>query len=106
MTDTKKNKLNPVAVGAAGAVIGVAAGAVAMALSDKNNRKKVEKTMKDVKVWGDKKVSELKKQTSKTQKDVLDEVDDLKKDLSKDLSKKDTEVSKSDSSSSHSSAQN
>ena len=42
MADNKKG-VNPAAVGLAGIVIGAAAGAAAVALSDKENRKKLEK---------------------------------------------------------------
>lgn len=96
MTDSaRKKSVNPIAAGAAGAVIGVAAGAAAMALSDKNNRKKVEKTMSDMRVWGDKKVKEMKSQVGKTQKEIAGSAKEIKEELvpEEDSSKKSTSSS-------------
>lgn len=59
MADNKKG-VNPAAVGLAGIVIGAAAGAAAVALSDKENRKKLQKTVKDLKTEGSKRLDEWK----------------------------------------------
>ncbi len=60
MSDNKKG-IAPTAAAIAGTIIGVAAGATAAVLSDKNNRKKVSKKLEEFRVEGQKAYTELKK---------------------------------------------
>lgn len=60
--------VSPVVAGIAGAVLGVAATAGAVALSDKKNRKKIEKIAAELKVGGVKAVERLRKETERLQK--------------------------------------
>ena len=52
-------KINPLATGVAGAIIGAAAAAAAIALSDEKNRKKAEKVLTDLQKQGDKILKEV-----------------------------------------------
>lgn len=52
---------NPLATGVAGAIIGAAAAAAAIALSDEKNRKKAEGVLKDLQKRGDKVLKEITK---------------------------------------------
>ena len=64
----KDKGVSPVVAGIAGAVIGVAAAAGAVALSDKKNRKKIEKITQDLRAGGAKAIERLKQETEKLQK--------------------------------------
>lgn len=57
--DDKKG-INPAAAGVVGAVIGAAAAGAAIALSDKDNRKKLEKAFKEAKTESSKRFIQLK----------------------------------------------
>lgn len=58
MSNDKKG-VNPLATGVAGAMIGAAAAAAAMFLSDEKNRKKAEKVLGDLQKQGDKVLKEI-----------------------------------------------
>lgn len=58
MSDDKKG-ISPLATGVMGAVIGAAATAAAIALSDEKNRKKAEGILKDLQKQGDKVLKEI-----------------------------------------------
>ncbi len=58
MADGKKG-VNPLTTGVVGAVIGAAATAAAIALSDEKNRKKVEAVLSDLQKQGDKVLKEI-----------------------------------------------
>ena len=58
MADEKKG-VNPLTSGVVGAVIGAAATAAAIALSDEKNRKKVEAVLSDLQKQGDKVLQEI-----------------------------------------------
>jgi len=60
MSDEKKG-LNPLATGVAGAMIGAAAAAAAIALSDEKNRKKAEKVLVGLQKQGDMVLKEITK---------------------------------------------
>lgn len=60
MADDKKS-VNPLTTGVVGAVIGAAATAAAIALSDEKNRKKVEAVLSDLQKQGDKVLKEITK---------------------------------------------
>lgn len=72
----EKTKLNihPLASGIAGAVVGAAATAAVMAMSDKKTREKVVGTFNNLKAQGQKKMGELTNQAkevaSKTQQEM------------------------------------
>jgi gas vesicle protein len=68
MADDKKNGVNPIAVGLAGAVVGAAAAAGAIILADEKNRQKLGKT-----------VEELKKQGYKVMEVMQNEAAEMKK---------------------------
>lgn len=57
----EKKGLNPLATGVAGAIIGAAAAAAAIALSDEKNRKKVEKVLGSLQKQGDVVLKEISK---------------------------------------------
>ena len=58
MAENKKG-ISPLATGVAGAVIGAAATAAAIALADEKNRKKAEKILGDLQKEGDKVLKEI-----------------------------------------------
>lgn len=60
MAEGKKG-VNPLATGVAGAIIGAAAAAAAIALSDEKNRKKAEGILKDLQKQGNKVLKEVTK---------------------------------------------
>ena len=60
MSEDKKG-LNPLATGVAGAIIGAAAAAAAIALSDEKNRKKVEQALEGLQKEGNKVLKEISK---------------------------------------------
>lgn len=60
MSNDKKG-LNPLATGVAGAIIGAAAAAAAIALSDEKNRKKVENVLEGLQKEGNKVLKEISK---------------------------------------------
>ena len=62
MSQDKKG-LNPLATGVAGAIIGAAAGAAAVVLSDEKNRGKAEKILTDLQKEGNKIFKEISKLT-------------------------------------------
>lgn len=70
MTDDKKG-VSSVATGVAGAVIGAAAAAAAITLSDEKNRKKAEGILKDLQKKGD----HILKEVTKKALDLLDRTD-------------------------------
>lgn len=57
----EKKGLNPLATGVAGAIIGAAAAAAAIALSDEKNRKKVENVLGSLQKQGDAVLKEISK---------------------------------------------
>lgn len=71
MTNNDKKGINPAATGVIGAVIGAAATAAAIALSDEKNRKKVEQILKDLEKRGDKIFKEVSKRAMEL-KDLSD----------------------------------
>lgn len=80
MSEGKKG-LNQATTAVAGALIGAAATAVAIVLSDEKNRKKAEKILKDIQMSGDKII-----------KDITQKARDLKDQADKQLSKTRGEV--------------
>lgn len=72
MTDNKKIANSAVA-GVAGAIIGAAATAAAIALSSEKNRKKAEQILKDLQKEGNKVIKEITKRAMEL-KDKSDEV--------------------------------
>lgn len=56
-----ENKSGSLATGVAGAIIGAAAAAAAIALSDEKNRKKAEGILKDLQKQGDKILDQISK---------------------------------------------
>ncbi len=82
MGEAKKG-LNPAATAVAGALIGAAAAATAIVLSDEKNRKKAEKILKDIQESGDKIIN-----------DITQKARDLKDQADKQLSKTRGEVKK------------
>ena len=60
MADEKKS-VNPLEAGVVGAIIGAAATAAAVVLSDEKNRKKAEKILNDLQKKGDKIIKEISK---------------------------------------------
>lgn len=83
--DDKKG-ISPKSAGIAGAVIGAAVGAAAVALADKENRKKVEKTVTEMKKIGEKQFSRIKKYAHDRQQkgqDIAAETTDDIKDQTK-----------------------
>ncbi|OGE28648.1 hypothetical protein A2867_04350 [Candidatus Daviesbacteria bacterium RIFCSPHIGHO2_01_FULL_40_11] len=69
MSDEKKG-LNPLATGVAGAMIGAAAAAAAIALSDEKNRKKAEKVLVGLQKQGDMVLKEITKKAMEL-KDIV-----------------------------------
>lgn len=61
MSNDDKKGINPAAAGIVGAAIGAAVAGAAIALSDKENRKKVGKKLTQIRNEGEKKLTELKK---------------------------------------------
>ncbi len=88
----KKNKqISPLAAGITGVVIG-AAGAAAIALSDKDTRKKVTvKAMKakdDLQKWSTKTVKDMQNRREKIKTDSKETIDDNKAAVSKQIKDK------------------
>lgn len=76
-----KNVENVVRAGVAGVVIGAAAGAAAVLLADKDNRKKVQKTITEAKDVGRKQIDKLGKVVKEAEDksaDILRVVDNTK----------------------------
>ena len=67
MADEKKG-MNPVAVGLAGAVVGAAAAAGAIVLSDEKNRQKLEKALESLKKQGFKVMDIVQKEAAEMKK--------------------------------------
>jgi hypothetical protein len=61
MSDNDEKNINTAAAGVVGAVIGAAAATAAIALSNKENRKKVGQAIKEIKTEGSKRFVELRK---------------------------------------------
>lgn len=59
MADGEKKSVNPLEAGVIGAIIGAAATAAAVVLSDEKNRKKAEKILNDLQNKGDKIIKEI-----------------------------------------------
>ncbi|MDO8452796.1 MAG: hypothetical protein Q7S79_03535 [bacterium] len=76
-----KQGVNPAAAGLVGAIIGVAAGAAAVALSDEKNRKKLGKTVKNLTAEGTKTVNELKGTINEWRDSAEEKVEDAKTQL-------------------------
>lgn len=69
--DNTTKKISPVAIGVAGAITGVAIGAVAAkALSNEKNRKMIKKKMGDFKQWSEKTLTELRKKGDEVRDDI------------------------------------
>jgi hypothetical protein len=62
-----KKVVNPVTAGIAGAAIGAAAAGAAIALSDKQNRRKVKQVLDKIVVEGEKALEVIKKEASRFQ---------------------------------------
>lgn len=79
----KKGGINPAAVGVAGAVVGVAVGAAAVALSDKNTRGKVMKQLEHLKSMAQDQIKDIKTGITEMRNDASDKIssgaDDVKK---------------------------
>lgn len=73
MSNEKKG-VNPLEAGVVGAIIGAAATAAAVVLSDEKNREKAEKILKDLQNKGDKIIKEI----SKRALDLKDQVQPVK----------------------------
>ncbi len=65
MANQKTGRMHPAAAGALGVMVGAAAGAAAVALSDQNNRQRLKDTVTELRVQGSKRFSELKNQATK-----------------------------------------
>lgn len=61
MANSEKKSVNPLEAGVVGAIIGAAATAAAVVLSDEKNRKKAEKILNDLQTKGDKIIKEISK---------------------------------------------
>ena len=83
----KKVTISPLAVGIARAIVGVAGAVIAIALSDKNNRKKVVNVWHDAKDWSDKRMKEMKATTSKSDEHITEELDKLEDEATEALDK-------------------
>lgn len=62
--------LNPLATGVAGAIIGAAAAAAAIALSDEKNRKKVERVLEGLQKDGNKVLKEISKRAMEIKESI------------------------------------
>lgn len=82
--DHQKGGVNPVSVGLAGMIIGAAAGAAAVALSDDRNRKKLQKTATQLKTEGSKRLKEWKENAEDLKETTEGKLDEAKKKLGKD----------------------
>lgn len=82
---TIKKNTGAVGVGIAGAVIGAAIGASAVALSDERNRKKIGKKFNEYKKEGQKIYSDLKGKVEDLTSKGEEKVKDAKKSLKKKL---------------------
>ena len=87
MADDKKG-VNPVAVGLAGAVVGAAAAAGAIVLSDEKNRQKLEKALESLKKQGFKVMDVVQKEAAEMRKIASKgNMDDMKKEAKKVVKK-------------------
>lgn len=75
MADENKKSINPAAAGVVGAVIGAAAAGAAIALSDKDNRKKVGKAIKEVQTEGSKRFAQLKKAADQVKNQAVAQIE-------------------------------
>lgn len=87
MGDSKKG-INPAAAGLAGAVIGAAAGAAAVVLSQPENRKRLGKGVKELRnrgeelrIQGTKKFEELRGRLEKSNEEVTNELETAEEKL-------------------------
>ena len=82
---TSKKGMSPAEAGIAGAVIGAAVGATAVALSDKKNRDKVEKEFNVLKKQGQKVYSDIKGKVEEFSSQGEEKVKDAKQTLKSKL---------------------
>lgn len=73
-----KKNITPAAAGLAGAVVGAAVGAAAVALADKDNRKKVQQTVEEIKKMGEKQFSKIQHHTKKAANETKELAEDVK----------------------------
>jgi hypothetical protein len=97
--NTNIDKINPVAAGIVGAVIGAVGTAAAMTLSDPENRKKVSERFGEMTSKGSKALEDLKKRSTKMSKEMNTMMDERMNDMksSKKSSKKSAAPKSSDS---------
>ena len=84
--DNEKSGINPVAAAVTGAVIGagvIAAGAVAIALKDEKNRKKVKQTLTNVKRQAVNYMEDMEKQVQGKKNDVQEKFTEGKEKVNK-----------------------
>lgn len=94
MSDKNKG-IDPTAAAIAGTIIGVAAGATAAVLADKNNRQKVGKKLEEFRVQGQKAYTELKKRAGEAnikaqdlRRQLEEKVEEVKGTTQKKLARK------------------
>lgn len=80
MADNDKSN-NSVKIGITAGVIGAAAGAASVYLSDKNNRKKVANRLEQVKKWSDRTVAEWKAKTEEATDKSVKKADNVKQEV-------------------------
>ena len=68
--------ISAVKVGVVGAMAGAAVAAAALTFSDEKNRKMLQKKMKEVQVWGDKKTEDLRKKVDGLKSSTSQSIDD------------------------------
>jgi hypothetical protein len=85
MADRKS--INPTASAVAGIVIGAAAGAAAIALSDKKNRQRVVEKAHELRVRSNKTLGDFKKKVNNIRKEASDTIEKQKAEAKKRLGK-------------------
>jgi len=93
MADDKKG-INALATGVAGAVIGAAATAAAIALSDEKNRKKAEKVLSDMQLEGNRIFKEISKMALELRDRSLKALPEVKKSPKKKAAKRKSSINK------------
>lgn len=81
----KNKSMSKKKAGAIGLVAGVAAGAAALALSDKNNRKKVKRALEDVKDKAVDVMEDVEKKTRPVRKEAKIKLGEVKKTTKKQM---------------------
>ena len=81
----KNKKMSKVKIGAIGLATGVAAGAVALALSDKHNRKKVKRALEDARDNAVDLLDEVEKKTRNVRKEAKNKIEEIQKSSTKQM---------------------